>query len=172
VGPAITHPWHLQFIIKVSAWSFSIRRVPVGPFCIRPVGLDVRRVPMGPTITHPWRLQFIIKVSARSFLHPTCTCGTPLHPTCGTRRLTCTSGTCNYTSVMLAICHKSLCSVLSPSDMYIRDPSTSDLWALMAYVSRLPVGPFSISIRPMGPDSLRVTYTIWLSGFNFTKKVW
>jgi hypothetical protein len=55
---------------------------------------------------------------------------------------------------MLVIRHKSLRSVLSPSDMYLRDPSTSNLWDLMAYVSRVPMGPFSISIRLVGPDGL------------------
>ena len=64
-----------------------------------------------------------------------------------------------YSSMMLAICHKSLRSVLSPSDVYLRDPSASDLWDPMTYVSRVPVGPFSISIQPVGPDGLRVTCT-------------
>jgi hypothetical protein len=85
------------------------------------------------------------KVSTRSFLHLTCTCGILLH-------LTCTYGTYSCSSVMHAIRHKSLCLVLSPSDMYLWDPSTSDLWDLTAYVSRVPMGPFSISIRPMGPN--------------------
>ena len=77
----------------------------------------------------------------------------------------CTYGTCSYSSVMLAIHHKSLHSVLSPSDVYPRDPSASDLWDPMAYVLRVLVEPFSISIRPvgpdgpMGPDGLRVTCT-------------
>jgi hypothetical protein len=70
---------------------------------------------------------------------------------------------------MLAICHKSLRSILSPCDVYLWDP--------MTYVSRVPVGchfvlvdpsssdqwdltaPFSISIWPMGPDGLHVTCT-------------
>jgi hypothetical protein len=128
----------------------------------------------------------------------------------------CTCGTCSYSSAMLAIHYKSLCSILSPWDVYLWDPSPSDvgpdvllvmctcgaflhlhptygtwqlachlcLWTLLyptsgirwlachvylydpspsdlldptAYVSRIPVGPFSISIRPVGPDSLRVT---------------
>ena len=85
-----------------------------------------------------------------------------LHPTRGTRRLAC--------HLTLAIHHKSLCLVLYPFDVYKRDPSTSDLWDLtlwdpsasdlwdpMAYVSRLPVGPFSISIRPVGLDGLCTT---------------
>jgi hypothetical protein len=55
---------------------------------------------------------------------------------------------------MHAIHHKSLRSVLSPFDVYLRDPSASDLWDPMAYVSRVPVGPFSISIRPVGPYDL------------------
>jgi hypothetical protein len=38
------------------------------------------------------------------------------------------------------------------------DPSPSDLWDPTTYVSHVPVGHFSISIRPMGPDGLRVTY--------------
>jgi hypothetical protein len=58
---------------------------------------------------------------------------------------------------MLTIHHKSLRSILSPCDMYLWDPSPSDLWDLTAYVSRVPVGPFSISIRPVGPDGLLVT---------------
>ena len=57
----------------------------------------------------------------------------------------------------LAIHHKSLCSVLSPSNVYLWDPSPSDLWDPMAYMSRVPLGPFSISIQPVGPDGLRVT---------------
>ena len=43
------------------------------------------------------------------------------------------------------------------------------LWDPMAHVSRVPVGPFSISIRPMGPNGLRVTCTygtIHLVGLN------
>jgi hypothetical protein len=95
------------------------------------------------------------KVSARSFLYPTCTYETLLHPTC-------TYGTCCYSSVMLAIHHKSLCLVLSPSDVYLRDPSTSDLWDLTAYVSRVPVGSFSISIQPMGPNGFHVTWCLQL----------
>ena len=71
----------------------------------------------------------------------------------------CTSGTCSYSSMMLTIHHKSLRSVVSPSDVYLRDPSTSDLWDPTAYVSRVPVGPFSISIWPVGPNGLRVTCT-------------
>jgi hypothetical protein len=33
------------------------------------------------------------------------------------------------------------------------------LWDPTAYVSHVPVGPFSISIRPVGPDGLHVTCT-------------
>jgi hypothetical protein len=127
-------------------------------------------------VTHLWCLQFIIKVSTRSFLYPTCTYGTLLHPTYGTRHPTCTYGTYSYSSVTLAIHHKSLRSFLSPSDMYMQDPSASDLWDpsasnlwnpvgpfasdlwdLTAYMSCLPEGPFSFSIRPVGPDSLCAT---------------
>ena len=105
---------------------------------------------MRPTVTHPWCLQFVIKVSSRSFLHATCTCGTLHHPMC-------TCGTCSYSSMMLAIHHKSFRSVLSPSDVYLRDPSVSDLWDLTAYMSRVPMGPFSIPIQCVGPDGLRIT---------------
>ena len=59
----------------------------------------------------------------------------------------------------IAIHHRSLRSVLSPSNVYLWDPSTSDLWDLTAYVSRVPMGPFSISIRPVGPNGLRVMCT-------------
>jgi hypothetical protein len=62
--------------------------------------------------------------------------------------------------VTLAIRHKSFRSVLSLSDVYLRDPSAPDLWDPMAYVSRVPVGPLSISIRPVGPDDLRVTLRV------------
>jgi hypothetical protein len=82
------------------------------------------------------------KFSAKSFLHPTCTCGT-----------------CSYSSVMLAIRYKSLRSVLFPFDVYLWDPSPSSLWDLTAYVSRVPVGPFSIFIRLLGPDGLCVMCT-------------
>ena len=58
------------------------------------------------------------------------------------------------------ICHKSLCLVLSPSDVYLWDPSASDLWDPMAYVSCVPVGLFSISIRPVGPDGLHVSVPV------------
>jgi hypothetical protein len=113
------------------------------------------------------------KVSAWSFLHPMCTCRTLLHPTC-------TSRTCSYSSVMLAIHHKSLRLVLCPSNvycgtllhltrgtwrlmchMYLWDlsPSPSDLWNPTACVSRVPMGPFSISIWPMGLDGLHVSCT-------------
>jgi hypothetical protein len=123
-------------------------------FCHRSHGtFFIRCVPVGPAITHPWRLQFIIKVSARSYLHAMCTCGTLFLPTCTCR-------TCSYSSVTLAICHKSLRSVLSPSDVYLRDclassfgtgwltchvylwdhsPSLSDLWDPMACMSRVPI---------------------------------
>ena len=84
---------------------------------------------------------------ARSLLHATCTCGTILHPTC-------TYGTYSYSYVTLVIHHKSLCLVLSPSDVYLWDPSPSDQWDPTAYVSRVPVEPFSISIRPVGPSDL------------------
>ena len=107
---------------------------------------------MGPIVTHLWRLQFVIKVFARSFLHATCTYGTLFHPTC-------TCETYSYSSMTLAIHHKSLCLVLSPFDVYLQDPLASDLWAPMAYVSCVPMGPFSISIRPMGPNDLHVTCT-------------
>ena len=66
---------------------------------------------------------------------------------------------------MLAIHHRSLRSVISPSNEYLRDPSASNLWDSTAYMSRVPVEPFSISIRPVGPDEpvglngLRVTCT-------------
>ena len=132
-----------------------MRRVPVGPF-------SIRRVPVGPAVTHPWRLQFVIIVSARSFLHAMCTCGTLLHPTC-------TCGTCSYSFVTLAIRHRNLRSVLSPSDEYLRDPSASDLWDPMAYVSRVPMGLYSISIWPVGHDGLLITCTygtIWPVGPN------
>ena len=105
----------------------------------------IRHVPMGPTVTHPWCLQFIIKVSAWSYLHAMCTYGTLLHPTCICR-------TYSYSFVTLAIHHKSICSVLCPSDKYLWDPLASNLWDPMAYVSCVPLGPFSISIWPMGPD--------------------
>jgi hypothetical protein len=93
-----------------------------------------------------------MKSRARSFLHATCTCGTILYPTCTCR-------TYSYSSVTLAIHHKSHRSVLSPSDVHLWDSSPSDQWDPTAYVSRVPIEPFSISIRPMGPDGLRVTYT-------------
>ena len=41
---------------------------------------------------------------------------------------------------------RSLRMVLSPSDEYLWDPSASDLWDPTAYMSRVPVGQFSISI--------------------------
>ena len=59
----------------------------------------------------------------------------------------------------LAIRHRSLRSVLSPFDEYLRDPLASDLWDPMAYVARVPVERFSISIRPVGPDGLRIKCT-------------
>jgi hypothetical protein len=119
-------------------------------------------VPVGPAVSHLWRLQFVIKVFARSFLHAMCTYGTLLHPTC-------TYGTCSYSSVTLIIRHKSLRSVLFPSNVYLRDLLASDLWDSTAYVSRVPVGPFSMPIRPMGPDGLHVMCTcgtIWPVGPN------
>jgi hypothetical protein len=107
---------------------------------------------VGPAVSHLRCLQFVIKVFTRSFLHVMCTCGTLLHPTC-------TCGTYSYSSMTLIICHKSLCSVLFPSNVYLRDLLASDLWDPMAYVSRILVGPFSISIRPVGPDGLHDTCT-------------
>jgi hypothetical protein len=40
----------------------------------------------------------------------------------------------------------------------------------MTYLSRVPVGPFSISIQPMGPGGLRVTCTMCAIGVQFLKK--
>ena len=75
----------------------------------------------------------------------------------------CNCGTYSYSSVMLAIHHKSLRSVLSPSDMYLRDPSASDLWDPMAFMSHVPVGPDGLrvmctcgTIQPVGPNGSRV----------------
>jgi hypothetical protein len=148
--------------------------------------LSIWHVLVGPIVTHPWRLQFIIEVSARSFLHPTWTYGTLQHLTCGTQWLTFhtylwnrspspsdlwdltahlhpTYGTqwlaCHLT---LAICHKSLRSVLLhltcgtrrlTCHVYLRDlsPSPSDLWDPMVCVLLVPCVP---------------------SWFNFSKKVW
>ena len=59
----------------------------------------------------------------------------------------------------LAIRHKSLHLVLSSSAVYLWDPSASDLWDPTTYVSRVPMGLFSISIQPVGPDGLRVICT-------------
>ena len=52
-----------------------------------------------------------------------------LHPTC-------TYGTYSYSSMMLAIRHKSLRSILSPCDVYLWDPSPSDvyLWDLQLLI--------------------------------------
>jgi hypothetical protein len=106
---------------------------------------SIRRVPMGPTVTHLWCLQFIIKFSARSFLHAMCTCGTLLHPTCGTQWHTCpTCGTRRFTC-------------LTCGTWRHLSPSPSDLWDPTAWVSHVPIGPFSIFIRHVGPDGLRVT---------------
>ena len=86
--------------------------------------LSIQRVPVGPAVTHPWRLQFVIKVFAQSFLHATCTYGTLLHLTCGTRQLR---------------CHVYLWGLSpSPSDLWDRwylSLSPSNLWDLTAYVS-------------------------------------
>ena len=59
----------------------------------------------------------------------------------------------------LVIHHKSLCSVLSLSNMYLRDPLASDLWDPMAYMSHVLVRPFFISIQHAGPDGLHVMCT-------------
>jgi hypothetical protein len=135
-----------------------------------------------PTVTHSWCLQFIIKVFARSFLHATCTSVSQLHPTC-------TCGTCSYSSVTLAIRHKSLRSVLSPSDVYLQypqhltcgirrltchvylwdhSPSRSDLWDPTTCMSCVPVGPSDLSVRmahmshvPVGPLYLHPTCGTW-----------
>jgi hypothetical protein len=83
---------------------------------------------MGPAVTHPWCLQFIIKVSTQSYLYAMCTYGTLLHPTC-------TYGTYSYSSMMSAIRHKSLCSVLSLSDVYLLRMATGQArigWSLHA----------------------------------------
>jgi hypothetical protein len=114
---------------------------------------------VGSAVTHLWRLQFVIKVSARSFLHATCTCGTLLHPTY-------TCGTYNYSFVTLAIRHKNLYSVLSPSDVYLRDPLASDLGPDGLHVT-CTWGPFSDpSASDLGPDGLRVTCTWGLSSVS------
>jgi hypothetical protein len=114
---------------------------------------------VGSAVTHLWRLQFVIKVSARSFLHATCTCGTLLHPTY-------TCGTYNYSFVTLAIRHKNLYSVLSPSDVYLRDPLASDLGPDGLHIT-CTWGPFSDpSASDLGPDGLRVTCTWGLSSVS------
>jgi hypothetical protein len=70
----------------------------------------------------------------------------------------------------LAIHHKSLRLILSPFDVFLWDPSPSDLWDPTTCVTLVLVdpspsdlwdlmAPFSISIRPMGPGGLRVTCT-------------
>jgi hypothetical protein len=91
---------------------------------------SIRCVPMGHVVTYSWCLQFIIKVSARFFLNATCTYGTLLHPTC-------IYGACSYSSVKLAIRHK---SPLGPFS-----------------IRRVPAGSFNI--QPVGPDGLCVTCT-------------
>jgi hypothetical protein len=105
-------------------------------------------------------VQFVISLCSvlspcdGTLLHSMCTCGsysyssispcdeTLLHPTC-------TYGTCSYSSVTLSIRHKSLRSILFPYDMYLWDPSPSDLWN--------PMAPFSISFRTVGPNGFCVT---------------
>lgn len=120
----------------------SLCSVPMGPFSVWPVGPD------GLCLT--WCSQFIIKVSVWSFyIRPMglrrLTChvylrkpsasnlwdhGTALqlHSTYGIRQLVC--------NLMLAVCHKSLHLVLLHLTYGTR----------MAYMSCVPMGPFSISI--------------------------
>jgi hypothetical protein len=109
-------------------------RSPQGTF-------SIRHVLMGPAITHPRCLQFIIKVSTRSFLHATCTCGTLLDPTCGTWRLTCHL-------YLWGLSPSNLWDLTACVSLVLVDPSPSDLWD--------PTTPFSISIRPVGPDGLHI----------------
>jgi hypothetical protein len=133
-----------------------VSHIPVGPFSIRPMGPD------GLCVTcacGPFSIRLVGPDDTFLLLHPTygtwwlachmsdlwdpitpfsisirpvgldvlrVTCGPFLHPTCGTRQLVCHLWT------------------LSPSN----------LWDLIAYMSRVPMGPFSISIRSMGPDNL------------------
>jgi hypothetical protein len=107
---------------------------------------SIRHVPVGPVVTHLWCLQFVIKVFARSFLHAMCTYGTLLHPTYGTRRLTC--------HVYLWGLSPSPSNLWDPTacmSLVLVDPSPSDLWD--------PTAPFFISIWPVGPNDLCVTCT-------------
>jgi hypothetical protein len=134
VGPTVTYAWRLQFVIKVSTWSFfSMRHVPMGPFSIRPMEPDNLRV----TCTY------------RACLH--------LHPTYGTcgLRVTCACGPFFIRNVGL----NDIFLHLHPTYGTWRhlSPSPSDLWDPTTCVSRVPVGTFSISIWPVGPDGLRVT---------------
>jgi hypothetical protein len=177
MGHAVTYAWRLQFVIKVSTRSFfSMRRVPVGPFSIRLVEPDNLRVTctcraclhlhptygtrwlvchlclwtllhltcgtrrhISPSPSNLWDLTAPFSITIRPVgpngLRVTCTCRNllHLHLTCGTWRLACHLWT------------------LSPFNS----------WDPMTYISCVPVGPFSISIRPMGPDGLCVTCCHW-----------
>jgi hypothetical protein len=56
----------------------------------------------------------------------------------------CTCGTCSYSSVTLVVRQKSLRSILSPCNVYLWDPFS------IRSVGPKPMGPVSMSIRPMG----------------------
>jgi hypothetical protein len=131
----------------------------MGHFSIWPVGPDGLRV----TCTYV------------TFLH--------LHPTSRTRRLACHVYLWDLSPSPSDLWDPMACVSLvdpSPSDLWgpttcvsLVDPSPSDLWVPMAYVSRVLVGHFSISIRPVGPDGLRVTCTLCatrVNKFKFKKK--
>jgi hypothetical protein len=90
-----------------------------------------------------------------SFLHPTCTAGPfsirPVGP--DGLHVTCTYETFLYL-------HPACGTWWLAYHVYLWDlsPSPSDLWDLTACMSCVPMGPFSISIQPVGPDGLSVTY--------------
>jgi hypothetical protein len=111
-----------------------MRRVPMGPFSIRLMGPDGLRV----------------TCTCRVFLH--------LHSTYGTPRLTChlCLWTCGTPRLACHLCLWTIFHLTCGTRRHL-SPSPSDLWDPMTCVSRVPVGPFSISIRPVEPDGFRVT---------------
>jgi hypothetical protein len=155
MGLAITHPWRLQFVIKVSAWSFLHPTYTYGTlqhltYGIRWLTCHVYLWNRSPSPSDLW--------------DPT----THLHSTCGTRRLA-------Y-HLTLSIRHKNLCSVLlHPTcgtrrltcHVYLWDlsPSLFDLWDPTVCVSLVPCVPsgfnFSKKVWYLG-----VKHGIWTKDWS------
>ena len=131
IGPVVTHPWCLQFVIKVSARSFLRPTCTYGTL-------------QHPTYGTQWLTCHVYQWDRSPSPSDLWVLTAHLHPTCGTERLAC--------HLTLAIRHKSLRLVLLHSTygtwwltchVYLWDLSLSlsDLWDPTVCVSLVPCVP-------------------------------